>query len=99
VVTAARWARFAALLPRAEADGVRLGTARGRIIIGTRAAVAKLLGGAPAAPAVAGYSLACAEPRAVVERCAAAGLPARRTAGGLAIALPPALGGVWVLRA
>jgi hypothetical protein len=98
VETAARWARFAALLPRAEGDGVRLETARGRVFIGTRATVVKLLGAAPPAPAVAGYSLACAEPRAVVERCAAEGLPARNTPGGVAIALPPALGGIWVLR-
>src|SRR6266849_4129417 len=64
VETAARWARFAALLPRAERDGVRLETARGRIFIGTRASVANLLGAAPPAPAVAGYALAGAESRA-----------------------------------
>ncbi len=98
VETAARWARFAALLPRAERDGVRLETARGRIFIGTRATVAKLLGEAPPAPAVAGYSLACAEPGAFAGRCAAEGLTVRATDAGLAIALSPALGGVWVLR-
>jgi hypothetical protein len=98
VETAARWARFGALLPRAEADGVRLETARGRNFIGTRAAVAKLLGDAPPAPAVAGYSLTCPEPRAVAERCAARGFPVRTTSAGVAVALPAALGGAWLYR-
>src|SRR5919108_3304641 len=44
VETAARWARFAALLPRAERDGVRLETARGSVFIGTHAAISKRLG-------------------------------------------------------
>jgi hypothetical protein len=98
VDTAARWARFAALIPCAEGDGVRLETNRGRVFIGTRDAVAKILGEAPPAPAIAGYSLACAEPRAAVERCAAQGLPVRTTPAGLAVALPAALGGAWLYR-
>jgi hypothetical protein len=57
VEAAARWARFTALIPSKEKDGVRLQTARGSILIGTQAAMAKMLGGAPAAPAIAGYSL------------------------------------------
>src|SRR5438067_3041904 len=63
VETATRWARFAALLPRAEGDGVRLETARGRIFIGSRAALGKRLGEAPAAPAIAGYALAGGQPK------------------------------------
>ena len=98
VETAARWARFAALLPRPERDGVRLETARGGIFIGTRAAIGRLLGAAPAAPAIAGYSLACAEPRAFAERCAAQGLSVRTTPAGLAVGLPAALGGTWLYR-
>src|SRR5262249_58629782 len=73
VETAARWARFSALVPRAERDGVRLETARGRIFIGTRAAVAKLLGEAPPAPAIAGYALGGGQPKTLVARCKEAG--------------------------
>src|SRR3954470_8599260 len=68
VETATRWARFAALLPRAEGDGVRLETARGRIFIGSRAALGKRLGEAPAAPAIAGYALAGGQPKTLIAR-------------------------------
>jgi Glyoxalase-like domain len=94
VDTAARWARFAALLPRAEGEGVRLATARGHIFIGTRAAVAKLLGEAPAPPAIAGYSLACADRKGIATRCAKAGLSVKRNV----VTLPHALGGSWRLK-
>jgi hypothetical protein len=57
VEAAARWARFTALIPGREGDVVRLQAARGSIVIGTQAAIAKRLGQAPAAPAIAGYSL------------------------------------------
>jgi hypothetical protein len=99
VETAARWARFAALLPQAHDGGVRLETGRGRIFIGTREAVAKQLGEAPPAPAIAGYALGCGNPQAFATRCAAEELNVRHTAAGHAVSLPPALGGVWLLRA
>ena len=54
---AARWARFTALLPVREGSLVRLQAARGSIVIGERAAIAKILGDAPPAPGIAGYSL------------------------------------------
>jgi len=57
VEAAARWARFTALIAAREKDCLRLQAARGSIVIGTRAAIAKILGAAPAAPAIAGYSL------------------------------------------
>jgi hypothetical protein len=57
VEAAARWARFTALIPSKEDDCVRLRAARGSIVIGTRAAIAKRVGDAPAAPAIGGYSL------------------------------------------
>ncbi len=91
IETAARWARFAAVLPQAEGDGVRLQTARGRIFVGTRETVARLLGEAPPAPAIAGYSLTCADPEAFKARCLGAGLETR----GDWIKLPTALGARW----
>jgi len=57
VETAARWARFTGLLPAPEGNLVRLQAARGSIVIGDRAAIAKVLGDAPPAPGIAGYSL------------------------------------------
>ena len=57
IEAAARWARFAALIPYPEKDTVRLRTARGSIVIGSRATIASILGDAPPAPAIAGYSL------------------------------------------
>jgi len=97
VETAARWARFAALLPRAEADGVRLETARGRIFIGTRAAVAKLLGEAPAAPAIAGYALGGGQPKKLIARCREAGVAVQTCGARHAARLPAALGSVWLI--
>jgi Glyoxalase-like domain len=57
IEAAARWGRFAALIPSREKDCVRLQTARGSIVIGDRAAVARILGEAPPSPGIAGYSL------------------------------------------
>jgi len=91
--TAARWARFAGLLPRPRGDLVELACARGRVRIGQREAIEKLLGYAPPPPALAGYSLACADPGGFAARCRAAGL----RVSGSAVTLPPALGGAWLL--
>jgi hypothetical protein len=54
---AARWGRFAGLIPARDGDCVKLQAARGSIVIGTRAAISSLLGEAPAAPGIAGYSV------------------------------------------
>ena len=89
---AARWARFSALIPRPEGDFVRLDCARGRVLVGTRADVARLLGNAPAAPGIAGYGLSCRDPEGFLARCAAAKLQVR----GRAVVLPAALGGSWL---
>jgi hypothetical protein len=94
--TAARWARFAALLPRPQGDLVCLETARGRILIGTRDRVAKLLGDVPPAPALAGYALACGHPDEFAARCRRSGIRVRRTRSGHAAELPGALGGAWL---
>ena len=92
--TAARWARFMGGLPRLEGKLVSLETDRGKVLIGTRAQIKALLGAAPASPGIAGYALACKDPRAFAQRCRQAGLKVNRN---LAVVLPPALGGTWQL--
>jgi Glyoxalase-like domain len=94
VRAAARWARFIAGLPRREGKLVALDTDRGKVLIGTRAQIKALLGAAPPSPGIAGYALACRDPRAFARRCRATGLKANRN---LAVVLPPALGGAWRL--
>jgi hypothetical protein len=89
----ARWARFGALIPAPEGDVVRLTTARGSIVIGTREVLAARLGEAPAAPGIAGYSLRCSHPRTVVERCKAAGIAVRKIGERHAASLPDSVGG------
>jgi hypothetical protein len=91
---AARWADFMAGIPRREGSFVSLETDRGRVLIGTRAKLKALLGTAPRSPGIAGYALACRDPRAFAKRCRGAGLKVNRN---LAVVLPPALGGAWHL--
>jgi hypothetical protein len=95
--TAARWGRFAALLPRRDDDFVTLECARGEIHIGKREAVATVLGTAPPAPALAGYALACSHPDRLAARCSKAGMAVRDLGGRYAVTLPAALGGAWLL--
>jgi glyoxalase-like protein len=85
--TAARWGRFAGLLPRPAREGVRLQTARGAVIIGRSFPWAT-----PPSPALAGYGLSCRDPRAFLARCRKAGLRVERNT----VLLPAALGGAWV---
>jgi len=94
VRAAARWARFIGGLPRREGRFVSLETDRGKVLIGTRAQMKALLGAAPRSPGIAGYALACRDPRAFARRCRAEGLKVSRN---LAVVLPPALGGAWRL--
>ena len=91
---AARWARFMGGLPRREGKFVSLETGRGKVLLGTRAQVKALLGAAPRTPGIAGYALACKNPKAFARRCSEAGLKVNRH---LAVILPPALGGAWRL--
>jgi hypothetical protein len=90
---AARWGRFGGLLPRPEDGFVRLDTARGRVCIGTEAALSAILGKVPPAPALAGYALSCADPQRFLEKCKNNGLQVRKNA----VTLPPALGGAWLI--
>jgi len=79
---AARWARFSGVLPRRDGEFVELPLARGKLVIGSRAAMVRLLGEAPPPPALAGYALSSGKP----------GEKPR------AVKLPPSLGGVWLMR-
>jgi len=94
VRAAARWARFMACIPRREGRLVSLETDRGKVLVGTRAQMKALLGAAPRSPGIAGYALACRNPRSFARRCRAAGLKVNRHLG---VVLPPALGGAWRL--
>ena len=97
VAAGARWAEFAALLPRPAGGYVHLATARGHVLIGTRAQWAELLGDAPPAPALAGYALECRDPAILLSRCKLLGLPLRRLRDDLyAVSPPAALGGSWI---
>ncbi|MEW6689084.1 MAG: VOC family protein [Pseudomonadota bacterium] len=94
VAAAARWAHFAALLPRPAGAYVHLATARGSVLVGRREDWAALLGDAPAPPALAGYALECRDSGALAARCELLGLPLRRLRTDLyAAAQPEALGG------
>lgn len=91
--TAARWARFAGLLPRPRGEFVHLECARGRVVIGTQRTLSAILGEVPPAPALAGYAISCADPDAFAARCSKSGLKVE----GNAVRLPAALGGAWLL--
>jgi hypothetical protein len=97
VAGGARWARFAALLPRPAGDFVHLPTARGHVLIGKRDDWIALLGDAPASPALAGYALECRDPAMLASRCGLLGLPLRKLRTNLfAVSLPQALGSAWI---
>jgi hypothetical protein len=94
---AARWARFAALLPQRAGRFAHLETTRGHVLIGTRDDWVALLGHAAPAPGLCGYALECDEPEALVSRCERLGVRLRRVRDNLyAAMLPGALGGAWI---
>ena len=97
VAAGARWAEFAALLPRPAGEFVHLPAARGHILIGRRESWNALLGDAPAGPALAGYALECRDPAILISRCKLLGLALRKLRENLyAVSLPEALGGAWI---
>ena len=61
---AARWARFAGLMPRRDGDLVRMDATRGKVFVGK----------AQPAPALAGYALRCRDPGKFLAACRKAGL-------------------------
>jgi hypothetical protein len=91
----ARWARFAALLPRDDEGMVRLDATRGWVRIGTHEQLSRLLGPVPAAPALAGYALRCTDAAAFAARCERAGFCPQRREGLYGVRLPEALGAAW----
>jgi len=94
---AARWARFAALLPRPAGDFVHLQAARGHVLIGARENWTALLGDAPGAPSIAGYALECRDPAILLSRCGLLGLAIKKLREHLySVSLPEALGGSWI---
>lgn len=94
---AARWARYAALIPRPEGELVRLDCDRGRVFIGTQTVLSEVLGKAPPSPGIAGYALGCRHPKAFLARCSKLGLAVHKSAAGHAVSLPASLGGVWLI--
>jgi hypothetical protein len=93
---AARWGRFAGLIPHPDEGLVRFDTARGEVFIGTRKALSAFIERVPAAPGVAAIALEFRDPAAFASRCEKAGLKVTKTARGNSVALPPALGGTWL---
>src|SRR5438105_1569648 len=89
--------RRAARLLRHAGCRRRTPAARGGIVIGTRAAVAKLLGEAPPPPAIAGYALGGGQPKTLLARCTAAGVAVQKCGARHAAKLPTALGSVWLI--
>lgn len=97
VAAGARWAHFAALLPRPAGAFVHLPSARGHVLIGRRESWDAILGDAPGAPALAGYALECRDPSVLVSRCKLLGLALRKLRENLyAVSLPGTLGGSWL---
>jgi hypothetical protein len=72
--------------------------ARGHVRIGTADALGKLLGDVAPPPALAGYALGCRRPEEFAARCSRAGLAVENVTVGISVALPPQLGGRWLLR-
>jgi hypothetical protein len=76
---------------------VRLESARGSVVIGTRTALSSFLDDVPVAPAIAGYRLGCRSPGGLAERCARTGAKVKRRGKRYSVALAAALGGNWIL--
>jgi hypothetical protein len=97
VETAARWARYAGLIPGPDNGMVRLDTARGNIFIATKKALSAFIEHVPEPPGVAAIRLSVADAEAFAARCRKIGLSVRKTPRlGNCVALPPALGGAWL---
>ncbi|HEX6265559.1 MAG TPA: VOC family protein [Burkholderiales bacterium] len=98
---AARWARFAALLPQPGPAWVELRAARGSAIIGSKDFLESCgaFRSPPEPPALAGYALLCRNAAAFAGRCARQGLAVRKLPRQeiYSVALPAALGGTWIL--
>ncbi len=98
VKVAARYAEFTGLLPRKMPGFVRLATGRGDVLVGSDTACKSLFGGEPPAPpSMAGYALACRDPKGLRSRLIEAGCPVSEPSPELfAALLPPEIGGAWL---
>lgn len=97
VQVCARLARFSALLPRRAGPLAVLDAARGCMLIAQREAWQGLLGAAPAAPALAGCALECADPASFAAKFETVGRKPRKLGEDLfAATLPAALGSAWL---
>jgi hypothetical protein len=97
VETAARWARYAGLIPGPDDGMVRLETARGKIFIATKKTLSAFIENVPDAPGIAAIRLSVADAQTFAARLRKIGLTVRKTDRlGNSVALPPALGGTWL---
>lgn len=96
VDAAARWGRFAGLLPAPDGKLVRVSTARGAVYFGSRRELSKFIDDVPPAPAIAAFSLLSKNPSSLRRRLEQRGLKVKKTSRGYGVKLPPALGGSWL---
>lgn len=96
VQAAARWGRFAGLIPRPDGKLVRLDCARGKIFIGTAKALSAFIDDVPPAPGVAAIGFRFSNPMQFKKRLEKKNLKVRKTARGYSVSLPAALGGTWL---
>lgn len=96
-MVAARWGRFAGLLPFRASGLVAMLPTRGKIFFAKKKTLQGLLGRSPSAPALAGYALACRNPERMASLCKREGLSVHPRGKLYSVELPPALGGAWLL--
>ena len=86
------------MLPLKIRGFVRLATGRGDVLIGSDTACKSLFGGEPPdAPAMAGYALACKDPKGLRARLVSIGCSVSEPSPDLyAAQLPPEIGGAWL---
>jgi hypothetical protein len=93
---AARWGRFAGLLPAPDGKLAKVSTSRGEVFFGTRRELSKFIADVPRAPAVAAFSMRMKSKDKFLRYLKDAGLKAKKTSRGYSVKLPPALGGSWI---
>jgi hypothetical protein len=95
---AARFAHFTALLPKPIRGFVQLKTGRGDVFVGSGTACKALFGEEPPpVPAMAGYALACKDPKGLRDRLTALGCSVSESSPDLyAAILPPQIGSAWL---
>lgn len=97
---AARFARFTGRPPARDGETASIALDRGALRFAAPAFLEREFGIAPGPPPpyIAAYEIIVAGLDPLRRALDSAGFPARRVAGGLAVALPPALGGTILAR-